>query len=162
MDEEFYLYSLFNTQTRQFVCFTFDIDSFPPAIRNNMLIKKHSFKELGINDEEINIQRFRWIGDYDSGRLADIVLEKKAVVTEQEIDEKYDALFFDKYDLKNILYELVLNCDMKTENGKKMQTHLEKILKKKKDDIEFFKNSDLHIWETREDVKKRKKDAFKT
>ena len=162
MDEEFYLYSLFNTQTRQFVCFTFDIDSFPPAIRNNMLIKKHSFKELGINDEEINIQRFRWIGDYDSGRLADIVLEKKAVVTEQEIDEKYDALFFDKYDLKTVLYELVLNADMKTENGKKMQTHLEKILKKKKDDIEFFKNSDLHIWETREDVKKRKKDAFKT
>lgn len=162
MDEEFYLYSLFNTQTRQFVCFTFDIDSFPPAIRNNMLIKKHSFKELGINDEEINIQRFRWIGDYDNGRLADIVLEKKAVVTEQEIDEKYDALFFDKYDLKTVLYELVLNADMKTENGKKMQTHLEKILKKKKDDIEFFKNSDLHIWETREDVKKRKKDAFKT
>jgi len=162
MDEEFYLYSLFNTQTRQFVCFTFDIDSFPLAIRNNMLIKKHSFKELGINDEEINIQRFRWIGDYDTGRLADIVLEKKAVVTEQEIDEKYDALFFDKYDLKTVLYELVLNADMKTENGKKMQTHLEKILKKKKDDIEFFKNSDLHIWETREDVKKRKKDAFKT
>jgi hypothetical protein len=162
MDEEFYLYSLFNTQTRQFVCFTFDIDSFPLAIRNNMLIKKHSFKELGINDEEINIQRFRWIGDYDTGRLADIVLEKKAVVTEQEIDEKYDALFFDKYDLKTVLYELVLNADMKTENGKKMQTHLEKILKKKKDDIEFFKNSDLHIWETREDIKKRKKDAFKT
>jgi hypothetical protein len=161
MEEEFILYSLFNTQTRQFVCFTFDIESFPPAIRNTMLIKKHSFKELGINDEEINIQRFRWIGDYDSGRLADIVLEKKAVVTESEIDEKYDALFFDKYDLKTILYELVLNADMKSENGKKMQIHLQKIINKKISDIEFFKNSPLHIWETREDSKKRKDNAFR-
>lgn len=160
--EEFKLYSLFNTQTRQFVCFTFDVDSFPPVIRNTMLIKEHSFKELGINDEEINIQRFRWVGDYDTGRLVDIVLEKKAVVTEQEIDEKYDALFFDKYSVKTILYELVLNSDMKTEEGKKMQNHLNKILKKKNSDIEYFKNSDLHIWETREDAKKRKKDAFKT
>jgi len=161
MEEEFKLYSLFNTRTRQFVCFTFDIDSFPEAIRSNMLIKEHSFKELGINDEEINIQRFRWIGDYDSGRLADIVLEKKAIVTEAEIDEKYDSIFLSRYDLKTMLYELILNADMKTESGKKMQAHLTKTLKKKNDDIEFFKNSDLHIWETNADVEKRKRDAFK-
>jgi hypothetical protein len=126
-----------------------------------MLIKEHSFKELGINDEEINIQRFRWIGDYDSGRLADIVLEKKAIVTEAEIDEKYDSIFLSRYDLKTMLYELILNADMKTESGKKMQNHLSKTLKKKNDDIEFFKNSDLHIWETNADVEKRKRDAFK-
>ena len=158
---EFKLYSIFNIQTRQFVCFTFDIDSFPEAIRKTMLIKEHSFKELGINDEEINIQRFRWIGDYDSGRLADIVLEKKAIVTEKEIDEKYDSIFLNKYDLKTMLYELILNADMKTEKGKQIQQHLVKVLKKKSDDIEFFKNSDLHIWETNADVEKRKKDAFK-
>lgn len=160
MEEEFKLYSLFNTQTRQFVCFTFDIDSFPEAIRKTMLIKEHSFKELGINDEEINIQRFRWIGDYDSGRLADIVLEKKAIVTEAEIDEKYDSIFLSKYDLKTMLYELILNSDMKTEEGKKMQSFLNKILKKKTDDIQYFKNSDLHIWETRKESIDRAKNAF--
>jgi hypothetical protein len=50
---------------------------------------------------------------------------------------------------------------MKTEKGKQIQQHLVKVLKKKSDDIEFFKNSDLHIWETNADVEKRKKDAFK-
>ena len=159
---EFKLYSLFNTRTRQFVCFTFDVESFPEVVRNTMLIKEHSFKELGINDEEINITRFRWIGDYDTGKLVDIVLEKKAIVTESEINEKYDAMFFEKFELKNIVYELVLNADMKTDEGKRMQTYLSKLLKKKSDDIEFFKNSDLHIWETDEDAKKRTEDAFKT
>lgn len=158
---DFKLYSLFNTRTRQFVCFTFDIETFPEAVRNTLLIKEHSFKELGLNDEEINITRFRWIGDYDSGKLVDIVLEKKAIVTEAEINEKYDSMFFEKFELKNIVYELVLNADMKTEEGKKMQTYLSKLLKKKNDDIEFFKNSDLHIWETDEDAHKRTKDAFK-
>ena len=161
MKEEFTLYSLFNNQTRKFVCFTFDINSFPETVRKNMLIKEHSFKELGINDEEINISRFRWIGDYDSGKLSDIVLEKKAVVTESEIDEKYDAMFFNKFDLKTVFYELVLNADMKSEKGKQIQNYLSKILKKKSEDIEFFKNSDLHIWETNEDAEKRTRDAFK-
>jgi hypothetical protein len=38
---------------------------------------------------------------------------------------------------------------------------LRKILYKKNKDIEFFQNSDLHIWETEHDEKKRQEDAFK-
>ena len=132
MNEDYKLYAFFNKKTRAFICFTFDITMFPENVKENLLIKEFSFKELGIPDEEINITRYRWIGDYDNGRLADIVLEKKAVV-----------------------------ADMKTEKGKYMQSYLQKILKKKESDIEFFKNSDLHIWETDEDLKKHTKDAFK-
>lgn len=161
MKDDYKLYVFFNKKTRAFICFTFDITMFPESVKENLLIKEFSFKELGIPDEEINITRYRWIGNYDSGRLADIVLEKKAVVTESEINEKYDALFFDKFDFKTIFYELVLNADMKTEKGKYMQNYLQKILKKKESDVEFFKNSDLHIWETDEDLKKHTKDAFK-
>lgn len=160
MSDDFKLYAFFNKQSKAFVCFTFDISMFPDAVKNNLLIKEFSFKELGIPDEEINITRYRWIGDYDNGRLSDIVLEKKAVVTEREINEKYDSMFFNKFDLKTVFYELVLNADMKTEKGKSIQTYLSKILKKKESDIEFFKNSDLHIWETDEDLKKHSKDAF--
>lgn len=126
-----------------------------------MLIKEHSFKELGINDEEINIQRFRWIGDYDSGRLADIVLEKKAIVTEAEIDEKYDSIFLSRYDLKTMLYELILNTDMKTESGKKMQAHLTKTLKKKNDDIEFLKTLICIFGKQMQMLKKEKKTLLK-
>jgi hypothetical protein len=161
MNEDYKLYTFFNKKTRAFICFTFDITMFPENVKQNLLIKEFSFKELGIPDEEINITRYRWIGDYDTGRLADIVLEKKAVVTEREINEKYDSLFFDKFDFKTLFYELVLNADMKTEKGKYMQSYLQKILKKKESDIEFFKNSDLHIWETESVLEAQLQNAFK-
>ncbi len=50
---------------------------------------------------------------------------------------------------------------MKTENGKAIQSFLMKMLERKRDDIQFYKNSDLHIWETDEDIKKRQSNAFK-
>lgn len=161
MNDDYKLYAFFNKKSRAFICFTFDITMFPDNVKENFLIKEFSFKDLGILDEEINITRYRWIGDYDNGRLADIVLEKKAVVSEREINEKYDAMLFDKFDIKDILYELILNADMKTSKGKQLQERLQKILKKKESDIEFFKNSEIHIWETQSDVETQLQNAFK-
>jgi hypothetical protein len=161
MSNDYTLYALFNKKTKAFICFTFDITLFPETVKANFLMKEFAFKDLDIPDEEINMARYRWIGDYDNGRLADIMLEKKSVVTEREINEKYDAMLFDKFNIKDILYELIINSDMKTVKGKQIQERLQKILKKKESDIEFFKNSDLHIWETNEDLKKHSKDAFK-
>jgi len=161
MSNDYKLYAFFNKNTKAFICFTFDVTMFPETVKANFLMKEFSFKDLDIPDEEINMARYRWIGDYDNGRLADIILEKKAVVTEREINEKYDAMLFDKFNIKDILYELIINSDMKTIKGKQIQERLQKILKKKENDIEFFKNSELHIWETDEDLKKHSKDAFK-
>ena len=161
MSNDYTLYAFFNKKTKAFICFTFDITMFPETVKANFLMKEFSFKDLDIPNEEINMARYRWIGDYDNGRLADIILEKKSVVTEREINEKYDAMLFDKFDIKDILYELIINSDMKTVKGIQIQERLQKILKKKESDIEFFKNSDLHIWETNEDLKQHSKDAFK-
>jgi len=161
MNNDYTLYAFFNKKSRAFICFTFDVTMFPDNVKENFLIKEFSFKELDIPDEEINMARYRWIGDYDTGRLADIILEKKAVVTEREINEKYDAMLFDKFNIKDILYELILNSEMKTEKGKQLQERLQKILKKKESDIEFFKNSELHIWETQSDLKNQLQNAFK-
>ena len=161
MSDDYTLYAFFNKKTKAFICFTFDVTMFPETVKANFLMKEFTFKDLDIPDEEINMARYRWIGDYDNGRLADIILEKKSVVTEREITEKYDAMLFDKFDIKDILYELFINSDMKTTKGKQIQERLQKILKKKENDIEFFKNSELHIWETDEDLKKHSKDAFK-
>jgi SAM-dependent MidA family methyltransferase len=49
---------------------------------------------------------------------------------------------------------------MKTENGKEMQNFLKTLLEKKKQDIEYYKSSNLHIFESNEDVIKRQRDAF--
>jgi hypothetical protein len=135
---------------------------FPETLLQKMLIKKYSFSELGLTDNKINLNRFKWEGDYDSGRLIDIVTEKKSIVSEREVDVKYSSIFFGKYnnDLNTILYEIILNLDMKTENGKEMQNFLKTLLEKKKQDIEYYKSSNLHIFESNEDVIKRQRDAF--
>lgn len=161
MNTDYSLYILFNSKTRQLTSFTFDISNFPKSILDNMLIKEYKFSSLGLNDENINLNRFKWIGDYDSGKLVDIVLEQKSIVTETELNEKYRSIFNAKYSTETILYELILNADMKTESGKSMQTFLNKVLKRKSDDKEYFKNSNLHIWETESDRSKRQQDAFK-
>jgi hypothetical protein len=127
-----------------------------------MLIKEFSFESLGITDENINMNRFKWVGDYDEGRLVDLINEKKAIVTEKEIREKYNGLFFSKYRIEDVLYELIMNSDMKTENGRKMKEYVSKLLTKKENDIQYFSTSDLHIWETDEEAAKRQKDAFRT
>lgn len=157
------LYALFNSTTKKLTTFTFDISVFPESILKNILVKSFQFSELGINDGKINLNRFRWEGDYDSGKLVDIVSDKKAVVTEKEVDVKYSSIFFGKYnyDLDLILFEILLNTDMKTEKGKAMKSFLETLLEKKRKDIEFYKNSDLHIFETREEMKSRQQEAFK-
>lgn len=155
------IYALFNKKTRQLTCFTFDLSSFPHILLDSMLIREYTFSELGINDNEINLTRFKWIGDYDTGRLVDIVTEKKAVVTEREIDEKYSTMFWSKYSLQEVVFELLLNSTMSSETGKAMQAFLEKVQNKKHKDKEFFKSSPIHIWETDETIKQRQKDAFK-
>lgn len=161
MENKFTLYALFNKRTRQLTSFTFDINVFPQSLQDSMLIRSYTFEELGITDENINLNRFKWMGDYDDGKLVDIVKEKKAIVTEKEIDEKYNGLFFKKYKFEDVFYELIVNSDMKTENGKNIQKFLIKLLEKKRNDIEYYKRSDLHIWETIDEVKDRQKDAFK-
>jgi hypothetical protein len=161
-ENNFFLYALFNLSTRKFTTFTFDVSMFPETLLQKMLIKKYSFSELGLTDNKINLNRFKWEGDYDSGRLIDIVTEKKSIVSEREVDVKYSSIFFGKYnnDLNTILYEIILNLDMKTENGKEMQNFLKTLLEKKKQDIEYYKSSNLHIFESNEDVIKRQRDAF--
>jgi hypothetical protein len=156
------LYAIFNSKTRKFTTFTFDISVFPPAILNNMLIKEFLFSDLGLTDNRINLSRFKWEGDYDNGRLVDVISEKKSIVTQKEVDTKYSSIFFSKYnnDLSEIIYEIILNLDMKTDRGKEMQEFLNTLLEKKRKDIEFYKNSDLHIYETDEEAVQRQKDAF--
>lgn len=156
-----YLYAIFNKKTKQLTCFTFDLDQFPEEIRSSLIYKRFSFSELGLDGDEINLYRFKWIGDAHTGRLVDTVKEEKAIVSEKELFEKYDNLLWLKYAPKEIIKELVLNMEMKTENGINMQKFFKKVLAKHADDVNFFKNSDKHIWESITQEENREKDAFK-
>jgi hypothetical protein len=138
-----------------------DISAFPESLRSTLLLKEFTLKELGFDGDEINLTRFKWSGDYDTGKLIDIVSENKSIVTEKDIDEKYHSMFWSRYDLTTVLYTLILNTPMKYANGITIQNFLEKILKRKEDDKKFFSESPLHIWESIEETKKREKDAFK-
>lgn len=161
MEQSFKLYVLFNKSNRKPSTYTFDVSGFPDAILNTMLIKEYSFESLGLTDNNINLNRFRWEGDYDEGRLVDLVSEKKAVVTEEEIRGKYNGLFFSKFKIEDVLYQLLLNANMTTEYGKEMQEFVVKLIKRRTSDMEYFSKSDLHIWEAEDDAKIRQKDAFK-
>lgn len=159
-DFEYKIYALFNNKTRQLTCFATDVDQFPESLRKNLLIKEFKLKDLGFSGDEINLARFKWEGDYDTGRLIDIVTEKKAVVSETEVNAKFFDMFWSRYNIYDVIQELILNQDMKTESGKSMKTFLEKVLQKKKTDVEFYKSSPLHIWESEETIKNRGKNAF--
>jgi hypothetical protein len=157
---EYNLYVLFNKNTKKVVSFTFDIDVFPEQIRNNFLIKTFNFSDLAIKDNTINLARFKWVGDYDDGKLVDVFDENITVVSEKDLDKKYKFLFNKKYNIDEILHELILNADMKTEKGKDIQNFLTKTINKKEKEKEFYKNSKSHIFESSEQIEDRQKKAF--
>jgi len=156
------IYALFNKSSRAFSAWITDISGIPENVRANMLLKEVILEEHGIIDGMFNPDRFQWHGDYDTGKFVDLLGENKAIVTEEEVNNKYDSIFFRKYDVKNILYQLIENATMQTQEGKDMQTFLSKMLTRKNNDIEYYKTSGLHIYEIIEDQKKREHDAFKT
>ena len=144
LNEQHTLYALFNSTTRKLTTFTFDISVFPESILKNILVKSFLFSELGIADGKINLNRFKWQGDYDSGKLVDVVTEKKAIVTEKEVDVKYSSIFFGKYnyDLDSILFEIILNTEMKTEKGPLSKTRLSEILDNKTIHVQTMKDKE--------------------
>lgn len=158
--EKTVIYALFNNANREFTAWMTDISALPETIRNNMLIHEINLDEYGVTDAMFNAERYKWQGDYDTGRFVDLLADNKAIVTEEEVEEKYDGLFFRKYPTKEILYQLILNADMKTPAGQDMQNFLQKLLTRKLNDIAYYKTSGLHIYETKEDQKKRQQKAF--
>lgn len=157
---DYNLYVLFNKKTKQVVSFTFDLSVFPQNVLDNFLIKTVPFEQLGIKDNTINIARFKWIGDYDTGMVVDVFDQNITIVSEKEIDNKYKNLFYNKFSLDDIIFEIILNLDMTTQKGKNIKLFLQKTLDRKEKEKDFYKNSKSHIWEDREQVEERHKKAF--
>lgn len=164
------IYIAFNKETRKVTCLAGDMETFK-------FMKDPLIKEIEIEDNVFNIARFRWEGDYDTGQLIDLFKEKRAIVTEKEVDEKYYGLFFRKYTIEEILFNLIKYSDFRktlevVDDGREcytrnneagyMQRFLDVLMKKKEKEIEMYKSSPNHIYETRNDQAERIKDSFKT
>jgi hypothetical protein len=133
---------------------------------DNLLVREIDVEaDLGITEGVINLARYKWEGDYDSGTLVDLFEQKKAIVTEKEIDEKYNAIFYRKYPFDAVISNLISALyTPKTDAPDilEMAKFHEALLNKKKKEIEFYKSSVNHIFETREYQEEREKNTFRT
>lgn len=154
------IYAMFNKKNREFTAWITDITGFPDAVRTNMLLREVILEDYGITDAMFNPERYQWHGDYDTGRFVDLLAENKAIVTETEVNEKYDGLFFKKYEIKDVLYHLIQNTTMTTPAGIEMQSYLNTLLTRKKNDVDYYLTSGIHIYQTEEEEKKRQQLAF--
>lgn len=151
------IYIVFNSNTRKPV---FIVDSLE-AIQNTGFTL---IKEVEIEGKELNLARFKWDGDYDTGKFVDLFKEKRAVVTEQEIDNKYYGMFFRKYSFEEALFNIIeySNFGKWRNPGNDMQEFLYKLFDKKKKEIEMYKGSPNHIYETKADQENRLEESFRT
>ncbi len=147
------IYILFNKKTQKLISYTTDISLIPKDI---FLIKEILLSDYDIKDNEFNLARYRWEGDFDSGKIVDFVSERKAIVSEEDVDRKYYELFFRKYSLETVLLELVRSMD----SSHPMSGFLRALDAKKRKEIEFFQSSPNHIYETRANIQQRLKEAF--
>ena len=114
-------------------------------------------KEIEIDDDQMNLARFRYEGDYDDSKLIDLFAEKKSIVTEEEIDQKYDNLLYRKYSQSDIVLSMHSN-DVLAEQIKEW---MNKLWQKKQKEIDMYKNSNMYIYESRELQKKRQEEILK-
>lgn len=157
------VYFIFNRDTKALVTVSADAEIFT---NGNFLIKKIKLSDHDLDGGEFNLARFRWEGDYDTGKLIDLFKEKKAVVTEEEIDRKYYSIFFRKYSVEDTLFNIIIRTDSAgganaSQNFHDMRIFLINILDKKQKEIEFYKNSPNHIYESRDEQRKKIEQGFK-
>lgn len=148
------IYLLFNKNNHSLVSATDNITNFP---RNTFLVKEIDTDTLEPGMKTFNLARYRWEGDYETGKLVDLFAEKKSVVLEQEIDEKYYNLFFRKYNLEHVLFRLIQDCLSPEFEERRF---LMKLLEKKQKEIEFYKGSENHIYETVQEQEERVAKSF--
>lgn len=147
------VYILFNKNSKKLISYTDDISQLP---KDNFLIKEIDTESLGITNGEFNLARYKWEGDYDNGKLIDMVAERLAIVSEEDIERKYYELFFRKFSLEQVLLELVRAMPQ----AHPMKNFLRALDTKKTKEIAFYTDSPNHIYETKASAQERIKEAF--
>ena len=153
------VFLLFNKTTKHFISYCESLENIPT---DNFLVKEIPLESLGIKDGVFNLARYRWEGDYDTGELIDLFAKNKSVVMVEDVEKKYTQLFFRKYPLEQCLFEMMnILSDRSYVDEYPMLKFFKALRNKKSKELEFFKESDNHILESAEDVKKHIDEAFK-
>jgi len=152
------IYIIFNAKTDVPMFFTDDKElasTFP-------LYKEVILEQYGISRDDFNLNRYRWEGDAETGKLVDTFIQQKAVVTEEDVDGKYRELLLRKYPLDKMLCRILLNMPETVDeefNDIKKFVHL--LEQRKQHEIETYKSSPVHKWESWDDILTREKHVFK-
>jgi hypothetical protein len=142
--------AIFNKKNKKLVAFLSEDQ------KENFPVEAFYSKDFVVIDN--NLERYKLVGDYDDCQLIDLFENKKAVVTEQEVDQTYRELFYRRYNLEQILFAL-LDDDQTLEE---IRLFRKKIKEKRQSVIDFYKNSEHHIYETTEQQINREKQTFET
>jgi hypothetical protein len=153
------LHAIFNKHNQTFVGFTVEDSKhiFPK--------ERFNIKTFDTPEETINLARYRVEGSFKEAVLVDLFTEKKTVVTEREIDQKYIDMFERKYEEltgqsyspNNLLFDILDNSPIVEELRKFRQ----KLKDRKVKEIEGYKTSKFHIYETDKQQVTREQDIFK-
>lgn len=152
------IYFLFNNKTQANIGFSLD----PKILTGDVL-----WRRVKIPKDE-NIFNIKWEGDYSNGKFVRIS-ETNAVVTEMDLEEKFYDRLFRKYGIESIIKILFLQLlewdypeDSMLPEFNQMLKFFAKNHKKFEQEIEHFKKSDAHEYQSKEDINQAITQQFKT
>lgn len=135
---------LFNPINKEFIGFAANGQEHINS--SNLLIK-----EIELDSESFNLARYVWDGDYDSGQLVDLNLGP-AIVLETDVEFKNYDIFARRLNID--VYALEKICKMTFDEFQNFIVMRNKINDKIEKEKIFFKNSRIHKFVPREDVRK--------
>lgn len=147
------IYGLFNKTNKSFIGFLANIDNLNPEL---FLIKRFT-----LDDNDFNLARYTWEGDYDNGKIVDLNLGKPQI-TEYLTETKNAERFWREVDKTVLIFDILTFietgqiADTLKEVIKRKNKILEMIAKEKN----FFQNSPNHAYRTKEEVIAETKHAF--
>lgn len=154
------LYALFNPINKSFVGWSLS----PQIVNSNLLIKEIR------SEQPINMQSVTWIGDYDTGRMVDLVVEQKSIVTESSLTEQKYSVLFRSYPpiaiLESVVQQIAALAHIHqvplTPDMAKITELLNKLNAKFVKDVAFYSTSPDHIFVTSDQERSQAANAFAT
>lgn len=147
------IYGLFNKTNKSFIGFLTNIDNINPE---TFLIKSFT-----LDDNEFNLARYTWEGDYDNGKIVDLNLGKPQI-TEYLTETKNAERFWREVDKTVLIFDILtfIETGEVTDSLKKVIERKNKILSLIEKEKNYFQNSPHHEYRTKEDVIAQTKQAF--
>lgn len=130
----------------------------PTNLPPNSLIK-----EFNIEEEQFNLARYTWKGDYDDGELVDLN-KGLSQVNEYLIETKNAEIFWRKTNKTQLIFDILYYI----ENGVIPETlratiNLKnQIVEKQEKELQHFIESPIHEFRSKEDVIRDTKQAFES